>query len=642
MIGKFFGAAFYLLFYLAPWLLLFSLILLGWGLWQRKRSISLVGASLALMGLASILIPLYRAGLGVDAAVTLVRAYATGYEYEPPTESPDPALMVSRPDVIIQRQLDALVGQTGPAPLRSDTALVGYELGQVRVCGWLSEYPVAHVTAKLKFANGSQQSKQFVLVGGGSILLLPWFGETTWQITGWRGSPLAKLLKEPVPATSLGMTQPPIELHPIASVDAGALEQEVGSVDIAVPSDIANDGRLLFDQDVRTKEGSCILNRLILRHPSGELERLAQTYISTRGKFSSNGKHIAYVRSQQGESLHLVVRDAGGDVKEIGMVNWMTHHWVDDDQVAYSANGQVQLYSLADGTQKSLASLSPESLVRSRYFRVAPGGQHLAYSDTDGRLWLLAVDSGVVRPFGWDVSELSWGSGMAWDAPGERLAYSAFNRTTLPDQAEVWVRHAESDAATLLARSGPGFLGDSNVNFGKVCWADDRTVLFAAHRLNRSDVRLLAAAADASGLWDVTPAGLAIPFPELTCAGGYIAVPTQRTRLELLKIVSTAYTSATELGGRSWLQIRRVGECSAPAGSGHAGGALERHADHVAFRGLLQRLHVGVWFFLPSVRLTLPEWITGNTPEARIKAYVKAVLRDDEEIALATNEESTQ
>jgi hypothetical protein len=538
MIGKFFAAAFYLLFSLAPWLLLFSLILLGWGLWQRKRSISLIGASLALMGLASILISFYRAGLGVDAAVTLVRAYASGYEYDPLTESPDPALMVSRPEVIIQRQLDALVGQTGPAPLRSDTALVGYELGQVRVCGWLSEYPMAHVTAKLKFADGSQQSEQFELVGGGSILLLPWFGETTWQITGWRGSPLAKLLKEPAPVTSLGTSQPPVELHPIASVDAGALEQEVGSIDIAVPSDIANDGRLLFDGDIRTEEGR--RNQLMLRHPDGELERLAQTFLSARGKFSPDGKRVLYVRSRQGKSIHLAVLDADGEVNEIAAVDWMTHHWVDEDRIAYNANGQVQLYSLADGTPKSLASLLPESLVRSRYFRVAPGGQHLAYSDADGRLWLLTVDSGEIQPLGWDVSELSWGSGMAWDAAGERLAYSAFNRTTLPDQAEVWVRHVESDAATLLARSGPDFLEDSNVNFGKVCWANDRTVLFAAHRLNRRDVRLLAAAADGSGLWDVTPPGLTIPFPELTCAAGYVAVPTQRTRLELLKIVSTA------------------------------------------------------------------------------------------------------
>ena len=44
---------------------------------------------------------------------------------------------------------------------------------------------------------------------------------------------------------------------------------------------------------------------------------------------------------------------------------------------------------------------------------------------------------------------------------------------------------------------------------------------------------------------------------------------------------------------------------------------------------------LGVWFFTSPVRLILQERITGNTPEARIKTYVNAVLRGDEEAALA-------
>lgn len=145
---------------------------------------------------------------------------------------------------------------------------------------------------------------------------------------------------------------------------------------------------------------------------------------------------------------------------------------------------------------------------------MSPGGDYLAYSDTEGRLWLTTIDGGDAQPIGWDVHEPSWGAGMAWDAAGKRLAYSTFNRTTRPDQAGVWIWDTETDQATLLARSGPGFLEDSKANFGKVCWAGDQTVLFAAQRPNRSDVRLLAAAADGSGLWDVTPAGVTIPFAD--------------------------------------------------------------------------------------------------------------------------------
>jgi len=50
---------------------------------------------------------------------------------------------------------------------------------------------------------------------------------------------------------------------------------------------------------------------------------------------------------------------------------------------------------------------------------------------------------------------------------------------------------------------------------------------------------------------------------------------------------------------------------------------------------LISACLLGVWFFFPSVCLTLREGITGNTPEARVRAYVRAVLRGDEGAALA-------
>lgn len=50
---------------------------------------------------------------------------------------------------------------------------------------------------------------------------------------------------------------------------------------------------------------------------------------------------------------------------------------------------------------------------------------------------------------------------------------------------------------------------------------------------------------------------------------------------------------------------------------------------------LVSACMLGLWFFTSPVRLTLQERITGNTPEARIKTYVRAVLRGDEEAALA-------
>jgi hypothetical protein len=62
-------------------------------------------------------------------------------------------------------------------------------------------------------------------------------------------------------------------------------------------------------------------------------------------------------------------------------------------------------------------------------------------------------------------------------------------------------------------------------------------LLFAARRLNREDVRLLAAAVDGSGLWAVTPPGVTIPFACTACHHGYVVVPTSRTQFELLQVV---------------------------------------------------------------------------------------------------------
>jgi len=45
---------------------------------------------------------------------------------------------------------------------------------------------------------------------------------------------------------------------------------------------------------------------------------------------------------------------------------------------------------------------------------------------------------------------------------------------------------------------------------------------------------------------------------------------------------------------------------------------------------------VGGCLLFPSLRLTLSERISGNNPEARTRTYVRAVLRGDEEAALAT------
>lgn len=503
--------------------------------WKR---FALAGVSLIALALV---LSATRSGMSVATIGALLQAYTVGYSYDADEGAPNRDLIGSRPDVLIRRQLDALVGRHGPAPLKEDTALVGYDLGQVHTTEWTSGYgfPLAHVEARLRFDDGSEQVEQFKFEsGGGSNFLLLWW-ELSQQVSGWRASPLDHLFAEAAPATPLSDAGAPIQLQPLASVAAGEGTDSESYVDIAVPSDISSNGRLLFDQDVRNKEGSTIYNWMRLRHPDGTMEPLAQTPLSAQGMFSPNGTRVLYVRSRRaGDPLWLVVREVGGTEQEIATVDWMTHHWVDAEHVAYSSEGQIVLHSLVDGSTQRLATLADEMMAISRYFRVAPGGERVAYSDGDNHLWVLDVQSGNTQPIGWDVSERGWGAGMMWDARGERLAYSALNSQTLPDQAEVWLWNARSGHSTLLARAAPGLLNSEHVAFGEVCWAGEETVMFIADRYETGDLKLLAAATDGSGLWDVTPDGLNILYAEVTCARGHVAAPSGRTQLELWKIAS--------------------------------------------------------------------------------------------------------
>jgi anti-sigma factor RsiW len=519
-------------------LTLAGLALLGVGLlWRRRRVVWRVGAGVLAGGLVAMALRFALMGLGPGSTVTLLRALTLGLRYDPRVNPPPAAVWSYRPETYIGRQLDALIGRTGPSPLREDAALAGYELLEVRISRPREWGTRARVTARLDWRDGSEETRSFPLIGSGPSFLRLLLGDTTGVWVGdWRNSPLDALLTDPAPAVPLSEGAAPFVLAPIDTIDAGALEESAGYVDIAVPSDIAADGRVLFDQDVRSTEGSRSVNRLMLYRPGGGAQQIAETFLSARGAFSLDGRRVLYVDSQKGSPSRLMVWDGGASLS-LGEIDWMTHHWVGDDTVAYSARDRAYLHSLVNGSRQSLATLPVGDTVRAWYFRVAPDGEHIAYSTADGGLWLRSVSDGSVAFLGWDVSELSWGAGMAWDARGERLAYSTMNRTTLPDQAALWVRDIHDSAPLLLARSAPGFLDDDYVPFGKVCWVGEGTVLFAADRPNKGDVRLLAAAVDGSGLWDVTPSGLSIPFAEVACSHGYVVVPTSRTQLELLQIV---------------------------------------------------------------------------------------------------------
>jgi hypothetical protein len=478
-------------------LTLAGLALLGVGLlWRRRRLVRRIGAGVLAAGVVAMALRLALMGLGLASTVTLLRTFTFGLRYDPGVNPPPAAVWSYRPET--------------------------------------------YVAARLAFDDGSEDMRLFSLRGSGPSFLTLLLGDTTggW-VGGWRESPLDALLQGPAPAVPLSEGAAPFVLAPIDTIDAGVLEESAGYVSIAVPSDVAADGRVLFDQDVRSAGGGRSANRLMLYRPGGSVQQVAETYLPARGVFSPDRRRILYTESEKGEPPRLMAWD-GGAAFLLGEIDWMTYHWVDDDTVAYSARDRAYLYSLLNGSRRSLVTLPRGQTVRARYFRIAPDGEHIAYSSADGGLWLRSVSDESATFLGWDVSEIGWGAGMAWDARGERLAYTTMDRTTLPDQAALWVRDIHADAPVLLARWAPGFLDDGYVSFGKACWVDEGTVLFVADLRNRDDVRLLAAAVDGSGLWDVTPSGATIPLPYTACNDGYVVVPTSRTQLELLQVVPTS------------------------------------------------------------------------------------------------------
>ncbi|MFO7684364.1 MAG: hypothetical protein R6X34_30405 [Chloroflexota bacterium] len=234
------------------------------------------------------------------------------------------------------------------------------------------------------------------------------------------------------------------------------------------------------------------------------------TAIATRPGFAIEHMAEEMSWSPTGRYLmvrNLVVREANGEEDIITSVDWMTHHGLGDDQIAYSHNSTVYLHDLRSGERRALAQV-PSHEFHGQHFRVSPNGEHLAYADLDNRLWVKDVSSGEQQTIGWEVSDLGWGSGLAWRDDGQQLLFTTHNRTTLPDQQELWLWDTVSGETHLLVRAGSGFLGshaENPVSLSQACWVDEETVLFAANDY-RESIHLLAARTDGSGVWDVMPA----------------------------------------------------------------------------------------------------------------------------------------
>lgn len=524
-----------LILFFAAWLLPLILLLGVLGLLRRKQR----AGQAALLLSALLLLLTGTAYAGGDVSWRLFPTLINGYHYAPGESSPDPLLVPRRPELLIERQLTALIGQTGPAPLRPDSPLTDFTIDAVHIDDWRQyRWLTAVLDATLTFADGRQQQITITIPAkGGSYLLVPLLGEVNRSAYAWYApeSSLAHLLQTPAPVTALRQDTPPLTLTLADVVDASGLAGVNPTASFLSASDIAADGALLLDVDLRQEQTA--VGNALLHHTNGQTERLTETYISTRALFAPDGRRLAYIRSQHGRSLQLIVREPDGREITITGVDWMTHHWVGNEQITYSYDGAAYLYNLSSGKSQFLVTLPPHEFRGGQQFRVAPDGQRVAYVDFDGRLWVKEITNGQQQLIGWDVNNAGWNPGLAWRGDGQQILFATRDSVTLPNQQELWLWDAASGATRLLVRTGPGFLnhgGPEAIDLGSPCWLDDATALLAAYIPGYTgQLHLLAAYTDGSGLWNITPTGGPFAYPELRCANGYIAISADRATIAL-------------------------------------------------------------------------------------------------------------
>lgn len=526
------------LLFFATWLLPLALLLIILGLlWRQRRAgqvaLLVAGLLLLLTGTA------YATG---DVSWRIFPALVNGYHYSPNEAPPDPRLVPRPPELFIERQLNALIGQTGPAPLREDSPLTAFTIDAVHIEDWHRvKWLTAVLDTTLTFANGRQEQVAITLPArGGYSFLVPFLGEVNRYAYAWYApeSSLGHLLQTPAPATLLRDDAPPLTLTLADRVDVSGLDGVNPATSFLGASDISADGRLLLDVDLR--EGQTSVGNALLQYANGEIERLAETHFATRAHFAPDGRSLIYLRAQPARTPQLILRTADGAEENLTSVSWSTHHWVSNTQIAYSTNDGAYLYDLESGQSQFLAPLPRHEMLGQHQFRVAPGGERLAYVDGNGRLWVKEMATGQTQAIGWEIAPMGWHNGLAWREDGQQLLFVTQDNVTLPNQQSLWLWDSASGETRLLVQAGPDFLGQAgtnNVNLGFPCWVDDEMAFIAAYIPSYTgQLHILAVNSDGSGVWDVTPTDGPFPYPELHCANGYLAISTERTAVDLYEM----------------------------------------------------------------------------------------------------------
>ncbi len=148
------------LLFFTTWLLPLALLLVVLGLLWRKRRAGQI--ALLVAGLLFLLTgTAYATG---DVSWRLFPALVNGYHYHPSEAPPDPRLVPGQPELFIERQLTALIGHTGTAPLREDSPLAAFTIDAVHIEDWhRAKWLTAILDTTLSFADGRQEQVAITL-----------------------------------------------------------------------------------------------------------------------------------------------------------------------------------------------------------------------------------------------------------------------------------------------------------------------------------------------------------------------------------------------------------------------------------------------------------------------------------------------
>lgn len=530
--------------YFASWILLLAFVLMGLAIWRRGRlGKVMLGAAVMLL----LAVPLWL-GSG-QVSWQLAPALVRGVVYAPNGRLPATALLPVRPDIIVERQLNALVGQAGLHPTDTDLLLTDFRIDRVDIPTLWTRWVNATLDTTLTFSDGSTVTKTVTIGTKGGSYINVLGKEVNRQLYSWYApeSSLARHLTNETTATPLATplatTPAPLTLTLEQTYDLGLLTQQIDpNSSFVTVTDMGANGRILTTVDLRENQ-SRIGKALVSLQPSDPYGHILLEAQTVGGAvLSPDGERIAYtIQAGRTPTMKLMMWDMGQETA-VSTVDSPIIQW---QQQTLLFRQRDHLYTLPSGgeTVRSVR-LAPAQFTVGGLFQLSPDERTVAYRGLDGRVWLYDLQTGAETHIGWDAVQPG---SMVWGENGRFLAYIAHNSTTQHGTDTVWLYDTKTASSQLLVQGSAEdelFLGEPHARFRAMCWLDETHLLLSLDfgMANRAALALIDS--QTGQMWEVTPQHL--PYAELTCEAGRVALNVERTVVGVFTAVSPIAASHQE------------------------------------------------------------------------------------------------